>query len=51
MQRLLAPSKAYQALHEHLQLQGSDIRMPTVEIYRPADTVSQVGVFTLEMNR
>ena len=48
---LLAPSKAYQALHEHLQLQGSDIRMPTVEIYRPANTVSQVGVFTLEMNR
>ena len=48
---LLAPSKAYQALYEHLQVQGNDIKMPTVEIYRPADTVNQVGVFTLEMNR
>jgi len=48
---LLAPSKAYQALYEHLQLQGTDIRMPTVEIYRPSPTVSEVGVLTLEMNR
>lgn len=48
---LLAPSKAYQALHEYLQRQGSDIRMPTVEIYRPAAKPSQMGVFTLEMQR
>ena len=48
---LLAPSKAYQALHEHLQAQGRDIKMPTIEIYRPAAKVSEVGVFTLEMQR
>jgi len=48
---LLAPSKAYQALYEHLQQQAHDIKMPTVEIYRPAETVSEVGVFTLEMQR
>ena len=48
---LLAPSKAYQALYEYLQRQAHDIKMPTVEIYRPAETVSEVGVFTLEMNR
>lgn len=49
---LLAPSKAYQALYNVLKSQGApDITMPTVEIYRPAQTVSQVGVFTLEMNR
>lgn len=48
---LLAPSKAYQALFEHVQRQGGDIRMPTVEIYRPAAKTSQMGVFTLEMQR
>lgn len=48
---LLAPSKAYQVLHEHVQRQGGDIRMPTVEIYRPAAKVNQMGVFTLEMQR
>ena len=48
---LLAPSKAYQALHQHLQAQSHDISMPTVEIYRPAAKVSEVGVFTLEMQR
>ncbi len=50
---LLAPSKAYQALYDYLQVQvqAHDINMPTVEIYRPAAKVSEVGVFTLEMNR
>lgn len=49
---LLAPSKAYQALYDALKKQGgTDIIMPTVEIYRPAETVSEIGVFTLEMNR
>lgn len=48
---LLAPSKAYQVLHEHLQRQGGEIRMPTIEIYRPTGKVSQMGVFTLEMQR
>lgn len=46
---LLAPSKAYQALHNYLQTQQRDIRMPTVEIYRPAGKTGQMGVFTLEM--
>lgn len=48
---LLAPSKAYQTLHERVRREGGDIRMPTVEIYRPAAKVSQMGVFTLEMQR
>ena len=48
---LLAPSKAYQAMHKYLQAQGRDIKMPTIEIYRPTDKVSEVGVFTLEMQR
>ena len=49
---LLAPSKAYQALYDAHKGQGTpNITMPTVEIYRPAQTVSQVGIFTLEMNR
>ena len=49
---LLAPSKAYQALYDALKRQGAaDITMPTVEIYRPAQTVSAIGVFTLEMDR
>ena len=48
---LLAPSKAYQTLYEYMQRQGADIRMPTIEIYRPAAKVSQMGVFTLEMQR
>ena len=48
---LLAPSKAYQALYDTLQTQTQDIRMPTVEIYRPGESLSEIGVFTLEMNR
>jgi hypothetical protein len=48
---LLAPSKAYQALHDSLQRSGREIVMPTVEIYRPADSVSRIGTFTLEMDR
>jgi hypothetical protein len=48
---LLAPSKAYQALHDTLQSRGREIAMPTVEVYRPADSVSRIGTFTLEMDR
>lgn len=48
---LLAPSKAYQALHDTLQSSGREIVMPTVEIYRPGDSVSRIGTFTLEMDR
>lgn len=48
---LLAPSKAYQALYESLSAQAQDIQMPTVEIYRPGESLSEIGVFTLEMDR
>lgn len=48
---LLAPSKAYQALHDTLQTAGRDIVMPTVEIYRPSESASRIGTFTLEMDR
>jgi hypothetical protein len=48
---LLAPSKAYQAAHDFLAAHGRALRMPTVEIYRPADTVGEVGWFTLEIER
>ena len=48
---LLAPSKAYQALSDTLEAEGKTIAMPTVELYRPAGQASQVGIFTLEMDR
>lgn len=48
---LLAPSKAYQAAHDYLKQQGRGLTVPTVEVYRPADTVSEMGVFALEINR
>lgn len=46
---LLAPGMAYQALHDHLKPQGRDIRMPTVEIYAPGKSISEMGVLTVEM--
>ncbi len=46
---LLAPSRAYQALDNHLQARGQGIRMPTVEIYQPADTPMSMGTLTVEM--
>lgn len=48
---LLAPSKAYQALADALKPNGKTLVMPTVEIYRPAGRVSEIGTFTLEMDR
>jgi hypothetical protein len=48
---LLAPSKAYQALSDTLEARGQSIIMPTVELYRPAGKATQIGTFTLEMNR
>ena len=48
---LIAPSKAYQALHDYLKPTGQDIRMPTVEIYRAGDSVAKVGELTVEMGR
>lgn len=46
---LLAPSTAYQALHDYLKSSGKDIRMPTVEIYVPGKSINQMGVLTVEM--
>lgn len=48
---LLAPSKAYQALADVLEVRGREITMPTVERYRPAGQKYRIGVFTLEMDR
>jgi hypothetical protein len=48
---LLAPSRAYQALADTLEMRGQDIVMPTVERYRPSGKIGRVGTFTLEMNR
>lgn len=46
---LLAPSRAYAALDKHQQANGQGIAMPTLELYRPADTPYRMGVFSLEM--
>lgn len=48
---LLAPSKAYQALSEHLGAEGRSLVMPTVELYKPAGQANRIGTFTLEMDR
>lgn len=46
---LLAPGRAYAALDQYLQARGQGIRMPTVEIYEPADSVLSMGRLTVEM--
>jgi hypothetical protein len=46
---LLAPSRAYQALDDHLQARGKGIRMPTVEIYEDSASVLTMGVLTVEV--
>lgn len=46
---LLAPGRAYAALDQYLQARGQGIRMPTVEIYEPADSVLRMGQLTVEM--
>lgn len=46
---LVAPSRAYQALGNHLAEQGKTIRMPTVELYAASDKVLKMGVLTVEM--
>ncbi len=45
----LAPSKAYQALADHLAPSGRDIILPAVEIYRPSGTPARVGELTVEI--
>ncbi|MBI5937815.1 MAG: GyrI-like domain-containing protein [Betaproteobacteria bacterium] len=46
---LIAPSRAYQALGNHLAEQDKAIRMPTVELYAASDSVLEMGVLTVEM--
>jgi DNA gyrase inhibitor GyrI len=46
---MLAPGKAYQALHEHLQSQGRTLQMPALEIYRPSGTPAKVGELIVEV--
>lgn len=46
---LLAPGMAYQALHNYLQPQGKDIRMPTVEIYTAGKSINKMGTITVDM--
>lgn len=46
---MLAPSKAYQALADHLEPTGRDITLPAVEIYRPSGTPARVGELTVEI--
>ncbi len=46
---LVAPSRAYQALANHLAEQGKTIRMPTVELYAASDNVLKMGVLTVEI--
>jgi hypothetical protein len=46
---LLAPSRAYQALIGYLKDHGEPLRMPTVEIYAPSDTLFSNGVLSVEM--
>lgn len=46
---LIAPSKAYQALYDHLRARGRDISPPTVEIYRAGDSINRMGVLTVQM--
>jgi hypothetical protein len=48
---LLAPSKAYQALADTLELRGQAITMPTVERYQPSGKPGRIGTFILEMDR
>lgn len=45
---LLAPSRAYQALHDHLRQEGKTIAMPTVEIYEASGSVFRPGLLTVE---
>jgi hypothetical protein len=46
---LMAPSRAYHALDKYTQAHGRGIRMPTVEIYQPADSPMAMGTLYVEM--
>ena len=46
---LIAPGKAYAALHAYQQARGQGILMPTLEIYRAPMSRTQIGELTVEM--
>lgn len=48
---MLAPGKAYQALHDHLKQRGLDITLPAVEIYRPSGTPMRIGELIVEIEQ
>ncbi len=45
----LAPGMAYQALYDWLKPRGRDIRLPTVEIYTPGQSINKMGTLTVDM--
>lgn len=46
---LLAPSRAYQALHDYLKGRGQSLHMPTVEIYEASSSLLRNGILNVEM--
>lgn len=46
---LLAPSRAYQALDDHLKREGKSITLPSIEIYEASGSVLKPGLLTVEM--
>ena len=47
--QLLAPSRAYTSLDGYRQAHGGGIVMPTVELYKPAESALRMGEFSVEM--
>ncbi len=45
----LAPSRAYQALDDHLKREGKSITLPSVELYEASGSVLKPGLFTVEL--
>ncbi len=46
---MLAPSIAYQGLHDYLKPLGKDIQMPSVEIYTAGSTINEMGILTVDI--
>jgi hypothetical protein len=46
---MLAPSIAYQGLHDYLKPQSKDITMPSVEIYTAGTSINEMGTLTIDI--
>ncbi len=46
---LLAPGIAYQGLYDYLKASGHDIRLPTVEVYTPGNSINEMGHLSVDM--